>query len=149
MANAINGTIRSGNEQIGKFNNADFISTKKLNNKPITISKTGNGKLFYFYQTEGISKTRNVADQDKYPMVRKSFFDRFGKPIAGDDFEQNALTVVKIAVISLDKNTIPNVAVTHRLPACFEIENPRLTADGIPLRRITDHKQRMAKKKEP
>lgn len=129
MANVINGTISSGTEQIGKFNNADFVSTKNLNSKPITITKTGNGKLFYFYQTEGISRTGNVADQDKYLMVRKSFFDRFGKPIAGDDFEQNALIVVKISVISMDKSTIPNVAVTDMLPACFEIENPRLTAD--------------------
>jgi len=129
MGNVINATISSGSEQIGKFNNADFTSTKNLNNKPITISKTGNGKLFYFYQTEGISRTGNIVDQDKYLMVRKSFFDRFGKPITGDNFEQNALIVVKLSVTSTDKSTIPNVAVTDMLPACFEIENPRLTAD--------------------
>ncbi len=129
MNNVINGTISAGGEQVGVFKNQDFITSKNLNNKPITITKTGTGKLYYFYQTEGISRTGNVADQDKYLMVRKSFFDRFGKPITGDDFEQNALIVVKLSVISTDKSTIPNVAVTDMLPACFEIENPRLTAD--------------------
>lgn len=125
----INGTITSGTDQLGKFNNEDFVSTKNLNNKPITISKTDNGKLYYFYQTEGISRTGDVADQDKYLMVRKNFFDRFGKPISADNLEQNDLLVVKISVASSDKSIVQNVAITDMLPACFEIENPRLSAD--------------------
>lgn len=129
MNSNITGTITCGTESVGKYNNSDFVSTQNLNNKPITITKTGSGKLYYFYQTEGISRTGIVADQDKYLMVRKNFFDRFGKPITGDEFEQNALIVVKISVATADKSTIPNVAVTDMLPACFEIENPRLTAD--------------------
>ncbi len=129
LSNNITGTITCGTESVGKYNNTDFISTKNLNNKPITITKTGNGKLFYFYQTEGISRTGNIADQDKYLMVRKNFFDRFGKPITSDEFEQNALIVVKISVATSDKSSIQNVAITDMLPACFEIENPRLTAD--------------------
>jgi len=125
----INGSVSYNGNQIGTYKNQDLLLNQNLNNKPIIITKTGDGKLYYFYQTEGISRTGVIADQDKYLMVRKTFYDRFGKQITGDDFEQNALIVVKLSLLSTDKSTIENVAVTDMLPACFEIENPRLSAD--------------------
>ncbi len=125
----ITGSVYFENKIVAPFDNKNLIIYQNLNGKPITINKSGEGKLYYFYQTEGISRTGTIAEQDKYLMVRKSFFDRFGKPLTSDFFGQNDLIIVKISISTTDKSNIENVAISDMLPACFEIENPRISSD--------------------
>ncbi|MBL7930033.1 MAG: alpha-2-macroglobulin family protein [Bacteroidia bacterium] len=124
----------------------DFTATVKANNKiyelknedktilatgdvsAFEISMSGSGKLYYFWESEGITGDGSFKQEDSYLQVRKSFYDRFGKPVQTLTFNQGDLVVVKITLNNTERSRIENIAIADLLPAGFEIENPRLTA---------------------
>ncbi len=59
--------------------------------------------------------------------ARKQFYNRNGQTVNLANVKQNDLIIVALTVNSSYGSSIPRVAVTDILPACFEIENPRLT----------------------
>jgi hypothetical protein len=83
--------------------------------------------LYYFYEVEGISESGKVEERDNNLIVRRNFYDRFGNALNGKYFSQNDLVVIELSIRSSIGKEVENVAVTDILPACFEIENPRLT----------------------
>ena len=91
----------------------------------VTISTKGSGKLYYFWETEGISSTGAYKEEDSYLKVRKRFFDRFGRPLVGNSFKQNDLVIVQITLERTFSTDVDNIVITDMLPAGFEIENPR------------------------
>jgi uncharacterized protein YfaS (alpha-2-macroglobulin family) len=91
----------------------------------VTINTKGNGKLYYFWETEGISSTGAYKEEDSYLKVRKRFFDRFGRPLTGNTFKQNDLVIVQVTLERTFSTDVDNVVITDMLPAGFEIENPR------------------------
>jgi uncharacterized protein YfaS (alpha-2-macroglobulin family) len=91
----------------------------------VTISTKGNGKLYYFWETEGISSTGAYKEEDSYLKVRRRFFDRFGRPLTGNAFKQNDLVIVQITLERTFSTDVDNIVITDMLPAGFEIENPR------------------------
>jgi uncharacterized protein YfaS (alpha-2-macroglobulin family) len=91
----------------------------------VDIVTKGSGKVYYFWQLEGISSTGAYKEEDSYLKVRKRFFDRNGRPIAGNTFHQNDLVIVQITLEKTYSTDIDNVVITDMLPAGFEIENPR------------------------
>ncbi|HKO81921.1 MAG TPA: hypothetical protein VJU78_16055, partial [Chitinophagaceae bacterium] len=100
----------------------DKVALKGTN---IEIITKGNGRLYYFWQAEGISTSGAYKEEDSYLKVRKRFFDRFGKLITGNSFKQNELIIVGITLERSFSTSIENVVITDLLPAGFEIENPR------------------------
>jgi uncharacterized protein YfaS (alpha-2-macroglobulin family) len=110
------------------FKGKDLVIHENINNQKVNISTKGNGNLYYFYEIEGISASGQVEERDENLMVRRNYYDRFGNPLTGKEFSQNDLVVVEISIRSTVGKTVENVAVTDILPACFEIENPRLNA---------------------
>ena len=104
------------------------LSTKDLQSDDIKINATGKGKLYYFWEAEGIASDGSYIEEDKFIKVRRGFYDRKGNLITNNKFKQNDLVVVKLSVTGADKSTqVKNVVITDILPAGFEIENPRLT----------------------
>lgn len=91
----------------------------------VTITTQGNGKLYYFWETEGISATGSYKEEDSYLKVRKRFFDRYGRPLIGNIFKQNDLVIVQLTLERTFSTDIDNIVITDMLPAGFEIENPR------------------------
>ena len=91
----------------------------------IEIAARGSGRLYFFWQAEGISSTGGYKEEDSYLKVRKRFYDRFGNPIAGTRFKQNDLVIIGITLERSYSGVIENVVITDLLPAGFEIENPR------------------------
>jgi len=91
----------------------------------LEIETSGNGRLYYYWQAEGISASGTYKEEDSYLKVRKRFYDRFGKPITGNTFKQNDLVIVGISLEKSYSGTVENVVITDLLPAGFEIENPR------------------------
>ena len=67
------------------------------------ISTKGEGRLYYWWQSEGISVSGGYKEEDNYIKVRRKFFDRFGRAIPGNSFKQNDLVVVQVTL----KNLIP------------------------------------------
>jgi hypothetical protein len=91
----------------------------------VTINAQGTGKLYYFWETEGISATGSYKEEDSYLKVRKRFFDRFGRPLTGTSFKQNDLVIVQLTLERTFSTDVDNIVITDMLPAGFEIENPR------------------------
>lgn len=96
-----------------------------LKGTDVEITTSGNGRIYYFWQAEGISASGAYKEEDNYLKVRKRFYDRFGNPVTGNSFRQNDLVIVGITLERSFSTTIENVVITDLLPAGFEIENPR------------------------
>lgn len=111
---------------IAKVDNGQWKGDQKaLKSSRIEIATKGKGRLYYFWQLEGISKSGSYKQEDNYLKVRKRFYDRFGKEINGTTFKQNDLIIVGISLERSFSTDIENVVITDLLPAGFEIENPR------------------------
>lgn len=116
----------NGNK-VADFTGKTLRINNELNNNEVSISTTGNGRLYYFYEVEGISTSGTYREEDSHLKVRKTFYDRFGNILTSSNFEQNDLIVIKVSIQSIDDTDVENVAITDILPACFEIENPRIS----------------------
>lgn len=101
------------------------LTSKQLGGANVEISTTGNGKLYYFWQAEGISKDGSFKEEDSYIRVRKHFYDRYGRQLTGNNFNQNDLIIIGLTLENSYSNAIENIVITDMLPAGFEIENPR------------------------
>jgi uncharacterized repeat protein (TIGR01451 family) len=96
-----------------------------LKGNNIQIETKGNGRLYYYWQSEGISASGKYKEEDNYIKVRKRFYDRFGNPITGNTFRQNELIILGISLENAYTTEVDNIVITDLLPAGFEIENPR------------------------
>lgn len=124
----VSASIISDGNEIAKFDQRVLtISNDKLRSDKVEIRTSGNGQLYYFWETEGIDKTGSYKEEDSYLAVRKTIYDRNGNVITGKKLKQNDMIIVKISIRSLQNNYVENVAITDILPAGLEIENPRLT----------------------
>ncbi len=106
------------------------LSTKDLRGNggavpKVDIATHGSGRLYYYWEAEGISASGTYKEEDNYLKVRKHFFDRFGRPISGNDFKQNDLIIVQLTLERTFSTDVDNIVITDMLPAGFEIENPR------------------------
>jgi uncharacterized protein YfaS (alpha-2-macroglobulin family) len=106
----------------------DVVITNKMigPGNSINITTKGTGKLYYFWEMEGIPTVGTNKEEDNFLEVRRTYKDRNGK-VYNNMFFQNDLVVVEIAIRSTNGITVPNVAITDLLPAGFEIENARIT----------------------
>ncbi|MBT9393365.1 alpha-2-macroglobulin family protein [Hymenobacter sp. NST-14] len=115
-------------KSIGAFSGKD-LTVSNVANRQLALRTSGRGSLYYFWETEGISPTGRVPEEDAYLQVRRQFLDRTGTPLGSPTFRQNDLVVVRITVQSAESaGQVPNVAITDLLPAGLEIENPRIGA---------------------
>jgi uncharacterized protein YfaS (alpha-2-macroglobulin family) len=122
----ITADVKVGGKTVARINGNDWKGDKRsLNGNTLEIVTKGSGRLYYSWQVEGISASGAYQEEDNYLKVRRSYFDRFGKPISGNTFRQNDLIIVAVTLEKAYSNTIENVVVTDLLPAGFEIENPR------------------------
>ena len=119
--------ISLNGKTISTYNGKDLKLTKNIAGQDLSVTINGKGKLFYFWEIEGLSSKGDYKEEDKYLQVRKSFYDRFGRPIDIHRVKQGDLIVVRINLINLEKSQVDNVVVTDMLPAGFEIENPRIS----------------------
>ncbi|MBN1597098.1 MAG: alpha-2-macroglobulin family protein [Bacteroidales bacterium] len=124
----VKGTVKTDGRVIGSFdNNTLTLSDASMLKGSITVSTEGSGRVYYYWETEGITKDGSYLEEDSYITVRKQFYDRNGRPVNDNSFVQNDLVLVEISIYNGTERLIENVAITDILPACFEIENPRLT----------------------
>lgn len=118
--------IKVNGKVIAKVDGGQWTGDMKaLGSNNIEIAVKGNGRLYYFWQAEGISASGTYKEEDSYLKVRKRFYDRYGKPITTNIFSQNDLVVIGITLERSFSTSIENVVITDLLPAGFEIENPR------------------------
>jgi uncharacterized protein YfaS (alpha-2-macroglobulin family) len=122
----ITADIKVNGQSVGKSNGQVLkLNAAQLKGTNIEIATKGEGRLYYFWQSEGISASGDFVEEDNFLKVRKRFFDRNGKAITGRLFQQNDLVIVELALEKTFGGLIQNIVITDLLPAGFEIENPR------------------------
>jgi len=121
----VTATIKADGKEVGKFDGNDLTFKQNVLGKKVEITTSGSGNLYYFWEMEGLNENGKVKEEDSYLQVRREFYDRKGNKISESTFKQNDLIVVKLTLQSTG-GKVENVVVTDMLPACFEIENPRL-----------------------
>lgn len=109
------------------FTGEDLITN--LTGQTANISTSGTGNLFYYFETQGIPATNTRREQDNILAVRRKFLDRNGRVLTRNEFRQNELIVAEISISTTDNSVVDNVVITDMLPACFEVENTRLTSE--------------------
>jgi hypothetical protein len=123
------GTVTANNKTMGSYEGNDLnFKLSDLTNKDIKLQVEGTGKLYYFWKSEGITSDGTYLEEDSYLQVRRTLYNRNGSKVNNYQFRQNDLVLVEIAIKGLTSTYVENVAITDILPACFEIENPRLTS---------------------
>ena len=124
-------SIKVNGEEIAKNDGATLkLTSKQLGGSNAEITTSGTGKLYYFWQSEGITKDGSFKEEDSYLKVRKRFYDRYGRQISSNSFTQNDFVIVALTLENSYSRNIDNIVITDMLPAGFEIENPR--TKGIP-----------------
>ncbi len=127
-ASTATASLLADGKVIGAFSGKD-LTVNNVANRKVNLRTSGTGSLYYFWETEGVSPTNTVREEDAYLRVRREFLDRNGQPVGSATFRQNDLVVVRITIQSGDAaGSVPNVAITDLLPAGLEIENPRIGA---------------------
>lgn len=123
-----NALVKNGDKIIGRFDgkNDMTVSVKNLTESTLKLELSGEGSVYYYVESSGISSTGKFLEEDSYLKARRYYYDRNGKTIDLNNIKQNDLIVVQLNVTGSYGFSIDNVAVTDMLPAGFEIENPRL-----------------------
>jgi alpha-2-macroglobulin len=122
----ITAAINVNGKTIGTMNTGSIkLNAKQLGNNTVDIVTKGDGRLYYWWQSEGISASGAYKEEDNYIKVRRKFYDRYGRIINGNTFKQNDLVVVQLSLEKSYSGSVENIVLTDLLPAGFEIENPR------------------------
>ena len=92
----VNATIKLNGKTIADYKaGKTLIIDKNIYGNKIEIVTNGNGNLYYAYEMEGISAIKNTIEEDKNLSVRRYYFDRYGKAMSNNSFNQNDLIVIK------------------------------------------------------
>jgi uncharacterized protein YfaS (alpha-2-macroglobulin family) len=122
---SVTATVAKNNKPLATFTGKELKLSKGIVNQKLAVTTQGQGNLYWFAQSEGMSATGTYVEEDQGLTVRRQFLTRNGTPAS--TFHQNDLIVVKLTLASNNGLQIDNVVITDLLPSGFEIENPRLT----------------------
>jgi len=116
------------NKIVGTYKNKDLtITDNRLQQGKLELKSLGNGKVYYFWSSEGISLNKDVKEEDSQMKVRRYYYVyKTQREIVNNKFKQGQLIVCKIALTGGPRSA-ENIAITDLIPAGFEIENPRLS----------------------
>jgi uncharacterized protein YfaS (alpha-2-macroglobulin family) len=123
---SVTASISANGKTVGNLSgNSVKLNAKQLGNSNIDITTKGEGRLYYWWQSEGISASGAYKEEDNFIKVRRKFYDRYGRLISGNTFKQNDLIIVQLSLEKSYRGSVENIVLTDLLPAGFEIENPR------------------------
>jgi uncharacterized protein YfaS (alpha-2-macroglobulin family) len=120
------GEVLLDHKKLADYKGAELIINNPSVSQNMSI-QSKKGKLFYFYQNQGIPSSQIIKEEDSYLKVRRNYLNRNGQTIDQQSFKQNDLILVKITLETTDGSSADNVVICDILPAGFEVENPRIT----------------------
>ncbi|MBK7105491.1 MAG: alpha-2-macroglobulin family protein [Ignavibacteriae bacterium] len=120
--------VISNGKNLGTYKNSDItISNNNLHLGKINLNAKGEGKVYYFWNTEGISTKPDVKIIDSQMKVRRTYYNyRTKNEITNNKFIQGDLIVCKISLTG-GQRSAENIVISDLIPAGFENENPRLS----------------------
>jgi uncharacterized protein YfaS (alpha-2-macroglobulin family) len=122
--------ITASGKRLQEFNNKDITLTdRELSTDKIMLKGSGKGEVYYFWSAEGIKLNAKVKEEDSFMKVRRTYYDyRTGAQLT-TNFTQGKLIICKVSLSGMERSA-ENIVITDLLPACFEIENPRLSTSA-------------------
>ena len=134
------GTLKLNGEDFADFDATEVRYTDAAwDGVRVQLSVEGEGSCYYYWSAFGIQRDSYVEEYEREIQARRRYFNKEGEALARQ-FTHGDLIVAEITVKALTAN-LENVVVVDRLPAGFEIENPRLESRaGIPWLRAQDFK---------
>ncbi|WP_462249303.1 alpha-2-macroglobulin [Ekhidna sp.] len=124
---SINAEVKANGKTIGSFKNTNEpleLDGDDVQGK-VSINTSGSGTLYYFWESEGISKDGSYVQEDNYIKVRRTYYHENGAKADLNNIKQNDRLIVRLDLTNTFGTKIDNVVVTDMLPGCFEVENPR------------------------
>ncbi len=122
----VSGSVEINGKPVMKLYSNESSKAHSFDNSGLKIKSSGGGKLFYYYQTEGLPKNVSFKEEDNFIRVRRNYYRADGTSISGNSVRQGEVVVVEITLKSQHNETIKNIAITDILPAGLEVENPRI-----------------------
>ncbi len=113
-----------------KMDDGSFAQSGLAKGQEITIKNTGGSDLFYFCQSSGISS--KPIDESVFSglILKRRYYDREGRELDPAALRPGMLVVVLLELRTDGRRWVENVALTEMIPACFQVENPRVTAQA-------------------
>ena len=113
--------------QLARFTQDDkpVIELTDASGTEVRVKVAGTGMLHYCCQAEGVPVEGQPA-VDRHLKVRRQLLARDGKPLDPLKIPHGAIVIMEIAITS--EHSVRNLVVSDLLPACFEIENPRIAS---------------------
>ena len=122
----VNVQIISGGQTVANYASSDGSKNFTLpKGNSVSLIASGTGQAYYFWDIEGVKLGNAPKNEDANIRVRRTYYDRFGVPIANNTLKQGQLVVCKIS-IDCPTQSVDNVAISDLIPAGCEIMNPRL-----------------------
>ncbi|MEI6809047.1 MAG: alpha-2-macroglobulin [bacterium] len=113
--------------QVTSFTNRDSFHSvlAGFTNGFVVITNSGNGPLYYSWETGGVPTDTRMKEESKGIVVRRNLLDTDGKPLVSSSLIQGKLYVVRLSFQDFIGG-LENIVVEELLPAGLEIENPNL-----------------------
>ena len=96
----------------------------------LRVPSKGEGKLFLILSSVGVREVPDWRTGGEGLALRRRFLDAAGKPLAIDGLGLGDLIYVELSIRNTTAERIANIALVDRIPAGWEIENPRLGRDA-------------------
>jgi len=96
----------------------------------MNVPKKGEGKLFLILSSEGVRAEPDWRTGGAGLSVARRYLDSRGQPLEGGSLKLGELVYVELELRNTTGDRIANVALVDRIPAGWEIENPRLGRGG-------------------
>ncbi len=107
--------------------------------RKLKVSNPGQNPLFLTVYRFGIPPAGGEKASESSVRLQIEYQNMTGEPLALERLTQGSDFRVQISVSNLTKNNLSNLALTHMVPAGCQIANPRLLAEGEPLRGYYDY----------
>lgn len=103
----------------------------EYNRLTVDIEDKSDGKLFLILSSEGVRQEPDWRTGGEGLRITRRYLDGEGQPLsASGQLRLGELVYVELSVTNSSDERVGNIALVDRIPAGWEIENPRLGRDG-------------------
>ncbi len=95
----------------------------------LEVPKKGDGELYLILSSEGVREVPDWRTGGEGLQLARRYLDAAGNPTGGA-YKLGDLIYIELTVKNTSPDRIANIALVDRVPAGWEIENPRLGRDG-------------------
>ena len=97
----------------------------------VDVKDKNEGKLYLILSSEGVREVPDWRTGGEGLRLQRRYLDAGGQPLEGSiEMDLGALVYIELSLSNTTAERVSNIALVDRIPAGWEIENPRLGRDG-------------------